>query len=464
MNKTVLVIEPEPDLRTSIKNLMEKVGLEVFAVDTVDTGFQQTQDRSPDVVVMNLYLNPAALDDSGLQLLRRLREEVKTPVIVYGATINLDSMREVMRLGAFDYIPFPLSTETLFSAIERLLELQRLQAEVERLRREVDEQYSLHGLIGNTPQMRRVFRLIDQVAPSDSYVLITGASGTGKELVARAMHYNSGRRRGPFVALNCGALPENLAESELFGHERGSFTSAVSMQRGKLELANGGTLFLDEIGEMPINTQVNLLRVLDDQQCMRIGGSEPIKLNVRIVAATNRALEQAVQQGRFREDLFYRLNVIRIHLPALSERREDIPLLVDHFMKSSGNGTSALAPGVMEHLMRRAWPGNVRELRNAVERAMVISTGNRIQLPDFFPLDEAVEEEKSETRPDDADSFFHQLLHHLGEDPSRNALEQAEEYILRTALDRTAGNKTRAAELLGTNRKKIERRMTKYGL
>lgn len=432
--------------------------------DTAEDGFQQAQDRVPDVVLMNLYLNPSILDDSGLQLLRQLREDAKAPVIVYGTTINLDSMREVMRLGAFDFIPSPLSTETLFTAIERLLELQSLQAEVERLRREVDEQYSLHGLIGNTPQMRRVFRLINQVAPSDSYVLITGASGTGKELVAKAMHYNSARRRGPFIALNCGSLPESLAESELFGHERGSFTSAVSMQRGKLELANGGTLFLDEIGEMPINTQVNLLRVLDEQQCMRIGGSEPIQLNVRIVAATNRALDQAVNQGQFRQDLFYRLNVIRIHLPSLNDRREDIPLLMDHFMKSIGNGDRTLAPGVMEHLIQRSWPGNVRELRNAVERALVISTDEQIRLHDFFPLDDHQEDRVTEENTTISESFFHQLIHPIEDAPSKNVLEQAEEYILRTALDRTAGNKTQAAELLGTHRKKIERRMTKYGL
>jgi DNA-binding NtrC family response regulator len=295
--------------------------------------------------------------------------------------------------------------------------------------------------------------------------LITGASGTGKELVAKAMHFNSPRRRGPFIALNCGSLPESLAESELFGHERGSFTSAVSMQRGKLELANGGTLFLDEIGEMPINTQVNLLRVLDERQCMRIGGSEPIHLNVRTVAATNRELDQAVLQGQFRQDLFYRLNVIRIHLPPLDDRREDIPLLMDHFMKSIGNGNRRLAPGVMDHLMRRPWPGNVRELRNAVERALVISTNESIHLHDFFPLDDPQEQRDiAKDQADLSESFFHQLLHHLEDHPSKNALEQAEEFILRTALDRTTGNKTKAAEMLGTNRKKIERRMTKYGL
>jgi DNA-binding NtrC family response regulator len=463
MNKSVLVIEREPDGRMAVKSLLEKAGLRVMLAQTGQEGLQQVRDHAPDIVLMNLYLNPPVLDDSGLEALRLLREEARASVIVYGVTINLESMRQAMRLGAFDYVPMPLSTETLFTAIERLLALQNLQAEVERLRREVDEQYSLHGLIGQTPQMRRVFRLIEQVAPSESHVLITGASGTGKELVAKAIHFNSSRRRGPFVALNCGTLPDTLAESELFGHERGAFTGAVSLQKGKLELAYTGTLFLDEIGEMPLTTQVNLLRVLDDQQFMRIGGTSPINLNARIIAASNRNLERAVQEGAFRQDLFYRLNVIRVHLPPLAERREDIPLLVDYFLRQMTDKTKRLAPGVMEHLMRQPWPGNIRELRNAVERAIMVSGGEQIRIPDFFPLG-AEGEEAGAPGASEMNAFCQEALRHLDVQNARNLLERVEEAILRAALSQAGGNKTRAAALLGTHRKQIERRITKYGL
>jgi DNA-binding NtrC family response regulator len=466
MKKTVLVIETEPETQELLKSLLEKAGLEVFITDNAEKGLEFAKTKAPDFVLVNLYLNAPIVDDSGLNLLRQLVAEIDLPVIVMGRVVDLECVRTVMRLGAYDYVPLPPSPETLFPSIKNLLELRGLQEEVERLRKEVDEQYNLNGLIGRSPQMMQIVKLLPQIAQSESNILIVGESGTGKELIARAIHYNSPRRRGPLIALNCGAFPETLVESELFGHERGAFTGAVTTQKGKLEMAYGGTLFLDEIGEMPFSIQAKLLRVLDERRFMRVGGTKQLEMNTRLLAATNRNIEQAVRHGEFREDLFYRLNVIRIQLPPLRERRGDIPLLVDHFLKELTGNKKQLAPGVMEYLMEQPWNGNVRELRNAVERAAVVSTGKQIHLGDIllYTLENAELKANLQEMADSFQQLLQVMIKQRIGGNSRDILEEVEEMVLRTVVAQVKGNKSKAAELLGIDRKKVERRMAKYGI
>ncbi len=393
----------------------------------------------------------------GLELLETLRpSHPDLPVVLMTGFGSVDTAVRAMKAGAFDYIIKPIEKDELIVVLERALEKRSLVAEVEKLRAEVDERYGFENLVGATPAIREVFRLVRAVADSDARVLLTGPTGTGKELLARAIHYRSPRRKAPFVAINCAALPEGLVESELFGHEKGAFTGAVRRHRGRFEQADGGTLLLDEVGEVPLSTQVRLLRVLETAELQRVGGTDTIKVDVRVIAATNRDLRAEVRAGRFREDLYYRLNVFHIPVPPLRERLDDIPLLVDHFIARQARAhqrpARRVSPEVLDRLMRYPWPGNVRELEHVIERAVILSPGEvitEVRLPD---LDEA----------DAADAASAGLLREGW--TINDALADLERRLIVEALRRERGVQARAARLLGISRSNLNYRIKKLGI
>jgi two-component system NtrC family response regulator len=388
---------------------------------------------------------------SGIEVLRKVQEQAPgLPVIVITAYGTIESAVEAMKQGAFDYVTKPFNREELRLTLERALKLRRLETENTRLREEVVEKYRFEGIIGTSDKLQAVLDMAGRVAGSDASVLITGESGTGKELIARAIHYTGSRATGPFVALNCAAIPENLIESELFGHVKGAFTGAVKDKEGKFELADGGTIFLDEIGELRIDLQAKILRALQERTIDRVGGAKPAQVNVRVLAATNRDLEREVKAGNFREDLYYRLSVITLQVPPLRERRDDIPLLAEHFLRKYNRDAVSLAPDALAALSAYGWPGNVRELENAIERASVLRRGATITVSDL---------------PDKlsgARRGVEDIILNLPEDGI--SLEELEKNLILKALEMHKGNQTRAAEYLRITRPTLIYRMEKYGL
>jgi DNA-binding NtrC family response regulator len=395
---------------------------------------------------------------SGLDLLASLADEVDPPpVVVLTATKTVNTAVEAMKRGAVDYITKPFEVEALRIKVRSLLERRELEREVVRLRAEVDERERLGGLVGASPPMRELFQTIRRIAASRATVLLQGESGTGKELVARAIHDLGERADQPFVAVNCAALPDQLIESELFGHERGAFTDARERRIGRFETAVGGTLFLDEIGELGIGVQAKLLRALQEKQIERLGGSAPIEVDVRVVAATNRDLEADIAEGRFRADLFYRINVVPIVLPALAERREDIRRLAEHFLAAAradaGRGPSRIARDAIAALERYAWPGNVRELENAIARAVALAEGEVLEIADLPPA--IVRASELETLGDSV---------RTGQLGFETALGNFEKTLIVEALARADGNQTRAAEQLQITRRSLKLKMDRYSI
>jgi DNA-binding NtrC family response regulator len=395
---------------------------------------------------------------SGLDLLASLADEVDPPpVVVLTATKTVNTAVEAMKRGAVDYITKPFEVEALRIKVRSLLERRELEREVVRLRAEVDERERLGGLVGASPPMRELFQTIRRIAASRATVLLQGESGTGKELVARAIHDLGERADQPFVAVNCAALPDQLIESELFGHERGAFTDARERRIGKFETAVGGTLFLDEIGELGIGVQAKLLRALQEKQIERLGGPAPIEVDVRVVTATNRDLEADVAEGRFRADLFYRVNVVPIVLPALAERREDIRRLAEHFLAAAradaDRGPTRIARDAIAALERYAWPGNVRELENAIARAVALAEGEVLEIADLPPA--IVRASELETLGDSV---------RTGQLGFETALGNFEKTLIVEALARADGNQTRAAEQLQITRRSLKLKMDRYGI
>jgi len=381
----------------------------------------------------------------GLGFLREIKKsEFETTVIVMSAYGTADIAIEAMKLGAYDYISKPFKPDEIILTLRKAEEREQLRRENQQLRKEVAREYSFENIVSKNEKMQKIFDVIKKVSQYKSTVLITGESGTGKELVARALHYNSDRSQRPFIAVNCGAIPENLLESELFGHAKGAFTDAIRMKKGLFEEADGGTLFLDEIGELPGQLQVKLLRVLQDGEIRRIGESKPIQIDVRIVAATVKDLPKEVNEGRFREDLFYRLNVLPLHVPPLRERREDIPLLIQHFIgkynRAMNKNITSVDHRVMETLMSYKWYGNVRELENCLSRAIMLCSGSVIETTDLEQLQHSTIDKKSQ-----------KLL-----------IEQEKELILET-LKRTNWNQKQAAEELGIGATTLWRKVKKFG-
>jgi len=380
----ILLAEDDRSARTTLTQFLEELEYEVAEASSGGEAIDKIRQAPFDLVVTDLKM-PGA---SGLEILKTIQEDVpRTLGILITGHGSVQSAIQAMKLGAFDYLLKPIDLEELQIVMDKALEFQRLHMENRQLRRDLKKQFGFENIIANSEPMMIVFDLIDKVADSDSTVLIFGESGTGKELVAKAIHYHSPRTDKPFVPINCAAIPADLLESELFGYERGAFTGAHRMKIGRFEYANGGTLFLDEIGEMSPQLQVKLLRVLQERSFERLGGIKPIQVNVRIIAATNQDLEKALTEGRFREDLYYRLSVIPIHIPPLRERKEDIPLLAEHFLdrfnREANRNVDGISPEVLDRLTAYPWPGNVRELENLVERLVVLKHEGKIQTEDL---------------------------------------------------------------------------------
>ncbi|HQV45390.1 MAG TPA: sigma-54 dependent transcriptional regulator, partial [Nitrospira sp.] len=376
MKKRVLLVDDEPRVRASLRTVLEPTYEILEAADAAE-GLKSFKHDAPDLVLLDVIL-PGT---DGLAALQTMRTENRAvPVIMLTGTKSVKTAVDAMKLGAADYLSKPFDVEELQIVIERTLGKQELEQEVRQLRAQVVQRYAFHNLIGKSPAMQEIYAKIEQVADSRTTVLVTGESGTGKELVAKAIHYNSARRERPFVALNCAALPETLIESELFGHEKGSFTDATARRVGQFELAHTGTLFLDEIGDLSPATQAKLLRVLQEREFTRVGGVQSIKVDVRIVAATNKNLDEMVRKNQFREDLYYRINVIALYLPPLRERGEDIALLAKHFLakriEEEKRPPQEFTKGSLELISHYPWPGNVREMENIIEQAFIWSKGS----------------------------------------------------------------------------------------
>jgi len=447
----ILVVDDEPGI---LETLSRSLGDERYQVLTVDSGegaLAKVREEKPEVVLLDIRMP----EMDGIETLGRIRQfDEKSSIIILTAYGSMDTVVEAMKLGAYDYIPKPFDLEKLKSLIKGALEAKRLAREVAPPKR-LEERYKLENIVGKNPKMFEVYKRIGRVVDNKATVLIRGETGTGKELVARAIHFNGILKDGPFIPVDCASLPEDLLESELFGHEKGAFTGAIAKRIGKFELASGGTLFLDEIGNLNLTTQAKLLRALQEKRIERVGGTQPIKIEVRIITATHRDLEKAVREGSFREDLYYRLNVVLINLPPLRERKDDIPLLVEHFLRryrSESQGKLKYVPlKTMDLLMRYNWPGNVRELENVIERAVVMGKGNAILAQDL-PLEIQKTSDLSRlTIPSDRFS----LKERVGE---------LEKELITGALKETGQVQTRAAKLLGISRRIIKYKMEKYGI
>lgn len=381
---TILIVDDEPNYLIVISELLGEEGFETITADNGAKALELVKRADIDLLLTDMQMP----DMDGFALLEAVKSsQPEMPVIMITAYGEVEKAVRAMRSGAFNYITKPFNNDELLASINKALEHSALAQENRRLQQEIRGRYSFEGIIGKSQAMRDIYELISRVAPTPSTVLVSGESGTGKELVARALHYQGPRAGRPFLSLNCAALPENLLESELFGHERGAFTGAVAMRKGKFEAADTGTLFLDEIGEMPLALQAKLLRVLQEKTIERLGGNKIIKVDVRIVAATNKNLQDEVLEKRFRQDLFYRLNVVSIVIPPLRERSDDIPLLTEHFIKKYGEQAGrpglTISPAALQALIRAPWPGNVRELENAIERAAIMCRGDEIETEDL---------------------------------------------------------------------------------
>ncbi len=443
--RELLIVDDDDVLRRMLCELFGDAGYRVCDAPSAEAALDLARERELDVVLSDVNMN----GKSGIELVGELhRVRPETPVVLMTAFASVASAVEAMRAGAHDYLTKPFGNDAALLAVERALEHRALEEENRRLRRALDRTSSLGDLIGESPAMREVFALVRKIAHSRASVLITGESGTGKDVVARTIHFHGARKDRPFLPINCTALPEGLLESELFGHVRGAFTGAHAAKRGLFEKAGGGTLFLDEIGDMSLGLQGKLLRVLQDGEVRPVGGAETTKVDVRIIAATNRDLGDAIEDGRFREDLFYRLNVIPVHIPPLRERPEDVPPLVAAFLrKHSAERPRSVSERGMAWLQAQTWRGNARELENAIERALVLSEGEVLDTDDFRGHDA-----RSEPEVDPAA----RLLESAAE--SSLSLQELEDRYTEEILKRCGGNKVHAAAILKIDRKTLYRR------
>jgi len=438
-NGRILVADDEEIMRDVLSDLLTAESYKVDLAKSGSQALEMIRDRDYGVVLLDLMLP----DIDGLQVLEELKKDENSPVaVVLTAFASIDRAVRATKLGAFDFITKPFKNDELLLAVKNALEHRHLVEENQRLKKTLRERYNFQNIIGKSAAMQQIFSLIAQVAPRRSTVLIQGESGTGKELVAKAVHASSGRADAPFVAINCGNIPPDLLESELFGHVRGAYTGATSAKKGLFESADGGTLFLDEVATISMEIQAKLLRVIQEREFRRLGGLESIKVDVRIIAATNMELEAAVRQGTFRDDLYYRLNVIVIKIPPLRERTDDIPLLSEHFIKKYGEENQRnsffLEPSAMKVLMDYDWPGNVRELENVIERAVVLSPGNNIAA-DLFP--------RNISRP----SLETPISFGTDGVSLKERVGDFEKSIILAALEKTNWNQKKAAQLLSVN-------------
>jgi len=439
----ILVVDDEAVVRESLVDWLNNAGYQVFAAGDGSQAMEIVNKERIGIVIADLVM--PGMD--GIELMKRVKEMFPgTEVIIITAYGSIPTAIAAMKEGAYDYIEKPFCPERVELLIKKLVEHQGLIEENLALRQRLEERYRFENIIAKSHKMQRIFEVVTTVAPTNATVLITGESGTGKELVARAIHNLSPRRDKPFVAVSCAALPESLLESELFGHEKGSFTGAIAQRKGRFELAHKGTLFLDEIGEISANVQVHLLRVLEEREFTRVGGTQTIKSDVRLISATNKDLKEAVRRGEFRDDLYYRLNVVTIQLPPLRERVEDIPLLAQHFLNKfaleNQKVVTTFSPDAMDFLMKYEWPGNVRELENAIERAVVLAKNSTITAADLSL----------------------QNLPSPRQASAGKSLEEVEKDHILSVLAETRRNYSKAARVLGITRMTLYNKIKKYGL
>lgn len=451
MSRQILIVDDEPSIRKVLSAQLKRLGHEVATAEDGMRAVELLSEQVFHLVISDLRM--PRLD--GMELLQWcIEHQPGLPVILITAHGTIDTAVEALKLGACDYITKPFDRDELQAAIHKALATERANAQS----LQETNPGAQYKIIGSTPAMRDVYRLIEKVAPSPTTVLVTGESGTGKELVARALHEHSPRKDEPFIQINCGAIPENLFEAELFGYEKGAFTGAVQSKPGRFELANKGTLFLDEVAELPKDMQVKLLRALQEQSIDRVGGLQPVKVDVRVITATNVDLHQAVKEGRFREDLFYRLNVIPIHLPPLTERVDDIPLLVEHFLETFnarlGKSIRKIEPGAMAILLEHSWPGNIRELENLMERSVLLIDRESIRTEDLPGLRAAGSADATAEELEELDLKEYVRVHTV----------KLERRRIQRALEVEDGNVTRASRRLGISRKSLQTKMKDYGL
>ncbi len=448
----ILLIDDEENFRHMLSVILKKRGYDVETAKSGTEGLKKIDTASFDTVLCDIRMPQM----DGLEFLKEAQEAgCESTIIMMSAYGTLDTAIEAMKLGAYDYISKPFKPDEIILTLKKAEERERLRRENLFLKKEVQKEYSFENIISKNERMRQIFDTIRKVAKYKSTILIEGESGTGKELVAKAIHFNSDRASHPFIPVNCGAIPENLLESELFGHTKGSFTNAVRTKKGLFEEADGGTMFLDEIGELPLQLQVKLLRVLQDGEMRRIGDSRPIKIDVRIIAATIKNLDEEVREGKFRDDLFYRLNVLPMKIPPLKERKEDIPLLVDHFInkysRELNKPIEEITADALNCLMNYGWNGNVRELENVIERAIVLTESSQIQVENL-PGD--VQNPKEESK-----------LNLLNDELSiKKASRYLEIDLIRKALQKTKGNHTHAAKLLEISHRALLYKIKEYGI
>ncbi len=462
---TILIVEDESKMQRLLELTLHDEGYETLAAGDAEAGLKILRREKVDLIITDLRL-PGM---NGLEFLQAAKHaNGALPVVVMTAYGTVETAVEAMKAGASDYVLKPFSLEEIKLIVRKELDVHRLREENRDLREALGKRYEFKNIVARSPRMQEVLAMVERVAPTNSTVLLGGESGAGKDLIARAIHQHSRRASGPFVKINCAAIPENLLESELFGYEKGAFTGAVTSKPGKFELADKGSIFLDEIGDVPPAIQVKLLRVLQEREFERLGGTRTLKVDVRLVAATNRDLREALEQGTFREDLYYRLNVVPIDIPPLREHKEDIPYLVDHFLNrfagESGKPVQSITPAAMKMLTDFHWPGNVRELENIIERAVALSSGATLGVEDIH-LDGLLDRSS-------------RALNHLAPGggtvlngstsvsfpPPGITLEQFEDEIIREALRRAAGNKSQAARILGLSRNALRYRLSKMGV
>jgi len=455
----ILVVDDEESIREFFEIMLKREGYQVLTVANGREALEQLKKHSVDLVITDIQMPEL----SGMELLSSIREmDPEMLVIMITAFGSTETAVEAMKLGAYDYVQKPFKIDEVKIIIRQALEKRSLKLENVQLKKELGTRYAFDNIIGGAPPMLRIYEMVKRVANTKSSVLITGESGTGKELIARAIHYNGPLKEKPFVTVNCGAIPENLMESEMFGHKKGSFTGAIADKKGLFEVANGGTIFLDELGELPLTMQVKLLRVIQEGTFKRVGGTEDINVDVRVISATNKNLDLEVKSGKFREDLFYRMNVIQIHCPPLRERKEDIPMLGNHFLekfsKVLGINVKKISNEAMEILKRYHYPGNVRELENIIERTVALEPGNLI-LPESLPrhLLEVRQE------PGQLDANKIEIDDQKGIDLEK-LVADFERTLLTKALQQTGGVKKKAARLLNISFRSMRYRVDKYSL
>lgn len=449
VNRTILIVDDDPSLRRVIEFQLQESSYTVLTAQNGEDALNLMMSHQVDCLITDWRMPQM----SGLDLLRRANaSNSEIPIIVITAFSDVETAVEAMRHGAFDFITKPFNRDIILLTVERALRFGKVLSENRRLRRVVHETFELENVIGSSKKMRDVFELVERVAKTDVTVLIEGESGTGKELIAKGIHFSGSRREGPFVAINCAAIPETLIEAELFGYKKGAFTGANSESKGKFEDANGGTVFLDEISSMPLAAQPRLLRILQEQEITRLGENVPRKIDVRVIAATHNNLRELTGANEFREDLYYRLAVVPIRLPRLRERRDDIPLLIEHFIKKTAKRHGTKAPRLdreaSKALFDYSWPGNVRELENTIERMIVLSDGDAITLED---VPASIKDRKA----DSVNGWFS-----LPDEPID--LESFEAEIIKEALHRFDGNQSQAARFLGITRSALIYRMQKH--